>query len=146
MKPRQEKILRAITKIVRENKTELKAEKVELGIADDLDSSVKELKTSIKTVKSEQKAMLSFLKELRSVNKNLSKSWQVLGATLKKANAQEKNSQTQVNKLQKAAKELGVNFLDIPSVKKWGDLDLKPIEQANVEAKETLKIINKIGI
>ena len=144
--PTQEQILSALNKLIRESKTELNAEKIELGIADDLDSSVKELKASIKAVKSEQKAMLSFLKELRSTNKNLAKSYSELNGTLKKANEQEKASKTQINKLQKAAKELGINFMDIPSVKKWGDLDLKPLEQANAEAKETLKIINKIGI
>ena len=32
MKPTQEQILRALNKLVRENKTELKAEKIELGL------------------------------------------------------------------------------------------------------------------
>ena len=145
MKPTTEQILKALNEMI-QSKTELNAEKIELGIADDLDSSVKELKASIKAVKSEQKEMLSFLKELRNTNKNLAKSWRALDTTLDKAKAQEKFSATQIKKLQKAAKELGVNYFDIPSVKKWGDLDLKPLEKANEEAKETLKIINKIGI
>ena len=146
MKPTQEQILSALNKLIRENKTELKTEKIELGVTDDLDSSVKELKASIKAVKSEQKAMLSFLKELKSVNKNLAKSWSSLDGTLIKANAQEKEAQKNLNKLNKAAKELGVNYLEIPSVKKYLDLNLDSIEKGNTEAKETLKIINKIGI
>jgi len=90
--------------------------------------------------------MLSFLKELRNTNKTLRKSWSKLDGTITKAKAQKKYSETQVKKLQKAAKELGISYLDLPAAKKWGDLDLKPLEQANEEAKATLKIINKIGI
>ena len=40
MKPTQEQILRALNKLVRENKTELKAEKIELGLVDDILSDV----------------------------------------------------------------------------------------------------------
>ena len=40
MKPTQEQILSALNKLVRENKTELKSEKVELGLVDDLDKLV----------------------------------------------------------------------------------------------------------
>jgi predicted nucleic acid-binding Zn-ribbon protein len=40
MKPTQEQILSALNKLVRENKTELKAEKIELGIIDDLKKDV----------------------------------------------------------------------------------------------------------
>ena len=41
MKPTQEQILSALNKLVRENKTELKAEKVELGLVDDLKDLIK---------------------------------------------------------------------------------------------------------
>ena len=37
MKPTQEQILRALNKLVRENKTELKTEKVELALIDDIE-------------------------------------------------------------------------------------------------------------
>ena len=42
MKPTTEQILSALNKLVRENKTELKAEKVELGLMDDLEKLHKE--------------------------------------------------------------------------------------------------------
>ena len=41
MKPTQEQILSALNKLVRENKTELKSEKVELGAIDDLEKGIK---------------------------------------------------------------------------------------------------------
>jgi len=126
--------------------TKAKGERVELGLADDLESSVKELTGTMKTLKKENKEMVSFLKELKNVNKTLRKSWSNLDGTLTKAKAQKKYSANQIKKLFKAAKELGINYLEIPAVKKWGDLDLKPLEQASEEAKATLKIINKIGI
>tara|TARA_R110001583_G_scaffold48825_3_gene152872 strand:- start:438 stop:914 length:477 start_codon:yes stop_codon:yes gene_type:complete len=45
MKPTTEQILSALNKLVRENKTELKAEKVELGLVDDLDKLVSQSKS-----------------------------------------------------------------------------------------------------
>ena len=41
MKPTQEQILSALNELVRENKTELKAEKIELSLVDDLKDSIK---------------------------------------------------------------------------------------------------------
>ena len=41
MKPTQEQILSALNKLVRENKTELKTEKVELGLVDDIEKQIK---------------------------------------------------------------------------------------------------------
>ena len=42
MKTKQEQILSALNKLVRENKTELKAEKIELGLVDDIEKTSKE--------------------------------------------------------------------------------------------------------
>ena len=50
MKPTQEQILRALNKLVRENKTELKAEKIELGLAKDATDLSKELIEFVKIV------------------------------------------------------------------------------------------------
>ena len=41
MKPTQEQILSALNKLIRENKTELKTEKVELALVDDLKDLIK---------------------------------------------------------------------------------------------------------
>jgi uncharacterized protein YpmS len=48
MKPTQEQILSALNKLVRENKTKLKAEKIELGMMDDIASKVKEARKFMK--------------------------------------------------------------------------------------------------
>jgi len=47
MKPTQEQILRALNKLVRENKTELKAEKIELGLTDDVEKLTQQAKALI---------------------------------------------------------------------------------------------------
>ena len=48
MKPTQEQILSALNKLIRENKTELKTEKVELGLIDDLEKKYNKLQASAK--------------------------------------------------------------------------------------------------
>ena len=45
MKPTQEQILSALNKMIRESKTELKSEKIELGLVDDLDKLVSQSKS-----------------------------------------------------------------------------------------------------
>ena len=112
MKPTQEQILRALNKLVRENKTELKAEKIELGAINDLNSLVKEFTSKIvpkydKIVKEQDDwiKMGDNLKskaesEYKAYNKNESARLKILGL------------------IEKQAKELGINPLDIKEVKK----------------------------
>ena len=121
-------------------------QKIELNASDDLAESVKNLKSFTKTIKSENKEMQSSLKELKNINKRLSKSWSNLDSTIIKAKAEEKESLKIVNKLRKSAKELGISVNDIPAYKRWEDVDLSAIEKSEKDAKDTLKIINKIGI
>ena len=49
MKLTQEQILSALNKLIRENKTELKTEKVELGLVDDLIKDSKQLSSRFET-------------------------------------------------------------------------------------------------
>lgn len=112
MKPTQEQILSALNKLVRENKTELKAEKIELGAINDLNSLVKEFTSKIvpkydKIVKEQDDwiKMGDNLKskaesEYKAYNKNESARLKILGL------------------IEKQAKELGINPLDIKEVKK----------------------------
>lgn len=56
MKPTQEQILSALNKMIRESKTELKAEKVELGIIDDLKKDVENAKKQVASAERLHKA------------------------------------------------------------------------------------------
>ena len=77
MKPTQEQILSALNKLVRENKTELKAEKIELGAIDDLEKGIKKaISLSTKAVLTLQAAgdkadslADKFIKEARGMQK-----------------------------------------------------------------------------
>jgi len=88
MKPTQEQILRALNKLVRENKTKLKTEKVELALIDDieklLDKGLAEKRKSEKIIRKEAD--------------NLRESSQFLADAASKA-----------QKAVKAAKELGAD-------------------------------------
>ena len=66
MKPTQEQILRALNKLVRENKTELKAEKIELGSVKEIEAQIKSLnKVYGEILKSQQK----FVKDIAQLDK-----------------------------------------------------------------------------
>ena len=56
MKPTTEQILSALNKLIRENKTELKAEKVELGVASDIQKQIANIKAVRKSVGAATKA------------------------------------------------------------------------------------------
>ena len=66
MKPTQEQILRALNKLVRENKTELKAEKIELGLIDDIEKLFMDTKEVTKqniTLWIQKRNLLEFCKK-----------------------------------------------------------------------------------
>ena len=90
MKPTQEQILRALNKLVRKNKTELKAEKVELGMVDDIEKLFKQTQKEFKQIDSKITALK---KELNTA----------LIHTV--------NIDGQAKTIIKQAKELGVNDL-----------------------------------
>tara|TARA_R110001599_G_scaffold333067_1_gene548883 strand:- start:30 stop:380 length:351 start_codon:yes stop_codon:yes gene_type:complete len=90
MKPTQEQILRALNKLVRKNKTELKAEKVELGMVDDIEKLFKQTQKEFKQIDSKLTALK---KELNTA----------LIHTI--------NIDGQAKTIIKQAKELGVNDL-----------------------------------
>ena len=94
MKPTQEQILSALNKLVRENKTELKAEKIELGMVDDL---VKDAKTL--SAKFEQ-AIKNNMAILKLVNENFKETGNLVKAA--------KKGYGFVSTIDKQFKELGV--------------------------------------
>ena len=98
MKPTQEQILSALNKLIRENKTELKAEKVELGLVDDLKEGDKFYKVAL------DMAM--------SVNDEIENLSSMMNAVKAAASTAEDKYKV-LTKIEKQAKELGVNTNDI---------------------------------
>ena len=80
MKPTQEQILSALNKLIRENKTELKTEKVELSVVNDLkvilkssEKLKKESKANLKSAESFNKQSVQLLKKQETLDKELVK-------------------------------------------------------------------------
>ena len=92
MKPTQEQILSALNKLVRENKTELKAEKVELGLMQD----VLKLHDKIEGFKDDMDGQLSKAK-----------------MSAIKVDTEIKNFEKLAGDAEKTAKELGIPVKDM---------------------------------
>jgi len=102
MKPTQEQILSALNKLVRENKTELKAEKIELGLVDDLEKG--------------RKSIIDESDKIRKVFSDLNKIEDRAIKLVAKADKLIKSNDTSLGKVKKQAKELGVKTTDIKEV------------------------------
>ena len=100
MKPTQEQILKALNKLVRENKTELKAEKIELGLVDDLISNLKETAKKVDRVS-------DVMKKLMDANKEKD-------VLLKSSESLIKENRKRLSVVEKQAKELGVSINELP--------------------------------
>jgi len=104
-----EEILEALSELIKE-KTELKAEKIELGLMDDLKSILKlakkykiESKKNIKLATGLNKQSLQVLQKQEELDKKLIKT--------------ENSAQKIYNQFKKAAKDLGINDKDSPAFK-----------------------------
>jgi len=95
-KPTTEQILKALNELVKESKTELKAEKIELGLIDDIKKDLVE-----------------------AADKPMGKAMDLLGQAIKLVKQAESNTKAvgkDIDKAEKQAKELGV---DIPELKEY---------------------------
>ena len=110
MKPTPEQILSALNKLIKENKTELKAEKIELGLVDDIEKSVKSYEQDSKKLDS---AMDSWYNKIASVNKDFPSISKLYTSFDKNV----KSLKSDLDNLTKQAKELGINVNDIPAYK-----------------------------
>ena len=108
MKPTQEQILSALNKLVRESKTELKAEKIELGLVDDIEKLIKANRDERKKL---DNAITDWYNKIFSVNKDFPKISKIYTSYDKSL----KSLTSKLDSLTKQAKELGVPPRDIPA-------------------------------
>ena len=108
MKPTTEQILSALNKLVRENKTELKAEKIELGLVDDIEKLIKANRDERKKL---DNAITDWYNKIFSVNKDFPKISKIYTSYDKSL----KSLTSKLDSLTKQAKELGVPPRDIPA-------------------------------
>tara|TARA_R110002096_G_scaffold407895_1_gene606633 strand:+ start:284 stop:697 length:414 start_codon:yes stop_codon:yes gene_type:complete len=115
MKPTQEQILNALNKLVRENKTELKAEKIELGIAEDFKGI---LKASNNNFKNSEK-MVSEASTINDIAFKILMKQVKLDETADEIN---KNADNLWKEFSRMAKELGINPKDAPAYKTYNEI------------------------
>ena len=109
MKPTTEQILSALNKLIRENKTELKSEKVELGDIDDLKKLVDKSKKILKEVTTLEKKIQSEQKTLRKAVDTYNKFAKNLDEFEKEKSPLQSRVRNGIDGIRKQAKELGIN-------------------------------------
>ena len=134
-----EDILEALSELIKE-KTELKAEKIELGVVQDLEKLLKDYQEEISD--------LATFKDLKSETKrlvNLSSRVGKVKGTVTRINKIRKQIDGMQKKLQKAAKELGVGMGDMPVFKKLDKLGGQYNKQKSIiESAESISKILKV--
>ena len=113
MKPTQEQILKALNKLVRENKTELKAEKIELGSVKEIEAQIKSLDKVYGVIKKAQGKFITNIAKLDKEAEQQRGNNEMGEKSVDKADAIKKQ-------FEKAAKALGINPNDS---KVFKDLD-----------------------
>jgi hypothetical protein len=136
----REDILQALSELIKE-KTELKAEKIELSI---FSKNLAGLKTLIKDVKAINKNTNIFMEEAEALAKEYGK--RVKDIRLMKKEIQDwfKGSRGFLKKVDTQVKELGINANDIPDYKEYKELfqELEKSEDlvfTNIKRAEAIK-------
>jgi len=132
MKPTPQQILSALNKMI-QSKTELKSEKVELGLTDDLNSLVKQFSSKIvpayETTRKEYSKWIEQGSQLKSRAESEYKIYNKNEASQNKVMAE----------IRKQAKELGVSVMDIKDYKKAVN-----VSDSNSRIYKTYDFIKKI--
>ena len=115
MKPTQEQILKALNKLIKENKTELKAEKIELGVIDDIEKIATQSSKYSKDVSSMVKEAKKVAPIMEKARKSVDKIQKQNIDNLNESDAMVKKLEKYERVLKKQAKELGINPSDIPA-------------------------------
>tara|TARA_R100000541_G_C1887230_1_gene83124 strand:+ start:249 stop:671 length:423 start_codon:yes stop_codon:yes gene_type:complete len=117
MKPTQEQILSALNKMI-QSKTELKSEKVELGLVDDLKKLNAEADEIQKSVNKGSIELSKLFQELRGLSDDFNKINDRRSDNIKKGKSTFKELNSLLEKTQKQAKELGIAPSEIPNFSK----------------------------
>ena len=129
--PTTEQILSALNKLIRENKTELKTEKVELGIADDLKNIVSDAKRIIGLQEDGFKWGEKAETQFKEVKKVISDAEGITRGAIRQAGTLKKESDKVLNKIEVQAKELGVPVNDVKGYKEANKLINEMFENQN---------------
>ena len=108
MKPTQEQILSALNKMIKESKTELKAEKVELGLVDDMDTAADRLNDSFGEANKSVKKASNLDDELDKLKTKANEIIRELNGDSSDINKRSDIGKKLLSNFENAAKELGI--------------------------------------
>jgi hypothetical protein len=129
--PTTEQVLKALNEIIRENKTKLKTEKVELSMADDLKNIVSDAKRIIGLQEDGFKWGEKAETQFKEVKKVISDAEGITRGAIRQAGTLKKESDKVLNKIEVQAKELGVPVNDVKGYKEANKLINEMFENQN---------------
>ena len=139
--PTTEQILSALNQMIK-SKTELKAEKIELGSVDELEKQIKGMKSALDYVYKRIDEGDKYIKELI---KYRNFSLNVYSVLKKLKPKMQEVAQEKLNKFEKAAKELGVSVNGVPQVKEIKKL-ITETESQMEKTKNLIKRFEQQGL
>ena len=140
MKPTQEQILSALNKLIRENKTELKTENVELNLVSDAKSVVKKAMKEIDGLEEGENIFLNAESKYEKVRDEFLKADAKTLGSRNRLEKITKEMQSIKSQFDKAGKELGVDY---KSIKEYKDLDFN-LDAALTFSKQATEVSKKI--
>ena len=141
MKPTTEQILSALNEMIK-SKTELKAEKIELGSVNELEKQIKGMKSALDYVYKRIDEGDKYIKELV---KYRNFSLNVYSVLKKLKPKMQEVAQEKLNKFEKAAKELGFSINGVPQVKEIKKL-ITETESQMEKTKNLIKRFEQQGL
>ena len=141
MKPTTEQILSALNEMI-QSKTELKAEKVELGLMDDLEKLLNEAEKRTQNNKCGVKYANGVETELINVKKKIKDTVSLSEKNVKEGENLVNKIMEASLKVEKSAKELGINPTEIPAMKKM-QKTYTAFEQSNLDLEYISDILKK---
>ena len=142
-KPTTEQILSALNEIIKESKTELKAEKVELGLVDDMGSVDK----TLAKVWDNSNKNIDLISDLDDKVEQLQRKAKELLKDLKsdssKMNKERDNGKKLISNFEKATKELGIKPNDSAEYKRLSKR-IAEAEQQNDTIKDWIRVATQI--
>jgi hypothetical protein len=128
MKATPKQILSALNELIKESKTELKSEKIELGLVDDIDKIYAQV---IKSASSADKSKNNAIEGIRQFKLKVIKIKQDSAVGLKR-----------VEEFKKAAKELGIEYPSrIKGLEKQFETTLKSMEDWQSASDKAMKLL-----
>tara|TARA_R110000765_G_scaffold209069_1_gene314225 strand:+ start:362 stop:808 length:447 start_codon:yes stop_codon:yes gene_type:complete len=133
MKPTQEQILSALNKLIKESKTELKTEKVELSMNQDLKISVNSLDSNSEILTSVSGDIVKIISQMSSILPKAQDKAKLGKSMIKATESKIDLAQKTVKEAEALGKELGIDTSKIPSI-----VEIEKLIKSNTKGLKTI--------